>query len=82
MESWSSTASLAYRMDLGVKSTPVQSNKITDVSQPARLLPEKLQNSAGDKASKYRKMWNVESSAVLGTYDLQWNGLPSDSEKT
>ena len=30
MESWSSTTSSAYGVDLGVKSTPVQSNKITD----------------------------------------------------
>ena len=30
LESWSSTASSAYGVDWGVKSTPLQSNKITD----------------------------------------------------
>ena len=29
LESWSSTASSAYGVDWGVKSTPLQSNKIT-----------------------------------------------------
>ena len=29
LESYSSTTSLVYRVDLGIKSTPVQSNKIT-----------------------------------------------------
>ena len=51
------------------------------MSQPARLPQEKLQNSARDKASKYRKMWDVEPTAVLGTYPVQWKGLPSDPER-
>ena len=35
MESWSSTASSAYGVDLGVKTTPVQSNKITATQRVA-----------------------------------------------
>ena len=33
MESWSSTTYLLYGVDLGVKSTPTQSNKITGIDQ-------------------------------------------------
>ena len=35
LESWSSTAFSTYGTDLGVKSTPLQSNKITDASRDA-----------------------------------------------
>ena len=37
MESWSSTAYSPYGVDLGVKSTPLQSNKITGYSRRAEL---------------------------------------------
>ena len=42
LESWSSTASSAYGVDWGVKSTPLQSNKITDLLV---CLPVSVSNS-------------------------------------